>query len=186
MTGDGLVPRNTQPVTPEPRPAAGRTPALAPGRKPSNIERSDDAVKHCAHYSVGYVLRRNPEGALVPLPRLVSEMAWDKFFEEHPDQEARRARMDGITDLVESSICDLVAWEPDSGGVWFSLRGGDRHNAGFYHWYFLWSTKTGMVTVPERVKLINRFAASRWSSREQPLSQEAAAAEEQHDFFLHR
>ena len=92
--------------------------------------------------------------------------------------------MDGITRLAESSICDLVAWEPDSSGVWFSLRGGDRRNAGFYHWYFLWGTKTGMVTVPERVKPINRFAASRWSSREQPLSQEAAAAEEQHDVFL--
>jgi len=139
---------------------------------------------HCAHYSVGYVLRRNPQGALDPLPRLVSEMAWDKFFEEHPDQVPRRGRMAGITNLVESSICDLVAWEPDSSGVWFSLRGGARRNTGFYHWYFFWSTKTGMVTVPERVKLINRFAASRWSSGEQPLSQEAVAAEEQHYIFL--
>jgi len=41
-----------------------------------------------------------------------------------------------------------------------------------------------MVTVPERVKLINRSAASRWSSGEQPLSQDAAAAEEQHHVFL--
>ena len=139
---------------------------------------------HCAHYSVGYVLQRNPQGALDPLPRLVSEMAWDKFFEEHPDQVARRGRMAGITDLAESSLCDLVAWEPDSSGVWFSLRGGDRRNAGFYHWYFFWSTRTGTVTVPERVKLINRFAASRWGSGEKPLSQEAAAAEEQHAVFL--
>jgi hypothetical protein len=140
--------------------------------------------KHCVGYAVGYVLQRNPQGALDPLPRLVSEMAWDKFFEEHPDQVAKRGRMAGITRLAESSLCDLVAWEPDSSGVWFSLRGGDRRNAGFYHWYFLWSTRTGMVTVPERVRLINRFAASRWSSREQPLSQEAAAAEEQHYVFL--
>lgn len=139
---------------------------------------------HCAHYSVGYVLQRNPRGALEPLPRLVSEMAWDKFFEEHPDEVARRGRMAGITDLVASSICDLVAWEPDSSGVWFSLSGGDRRNAGFYHWYFFWSTKTGMVTVPERVKLINRYAASRWSNGAQPLSQEAVAAEEQHYVFL--
>jgi hypothetical protein len=139
---------------------------------------------HCAHYSVGYVLRRNPQGALDPLPRLVSEMAWDKFFEEHPDQVAKRGCMAGITDLVESSLCDLVAWEPDSSGVWFSLRGGDRRNAGFYHWYFFWSVEKGKVTVPERVKLINHFAASRWSGREQPLSQETVAAEEQHYVFL--
>jgi hypothetical protein len=38
--------------------------------------------------------------------------------------------------------------------------------------------------VPERVKLINRCAALRWGSGEQPLSQEAAAAEEQHAVFL--
>jgi hypothetical protein len=45
MTGDGLVPRNIPPATPEPRPAAGPTPALAP-KKHSNIEGSDDAVHH--------------------------------------------------------------------------------------------------------------------------------------------
>lgn len=69
-------------------------------------------------------------------------------------------------------------------GVWFSLRGGDRRDAGIYHWYFLWETKTGEAVVPERVKAINRFAAARWSGGDKIMSKDATAAEEQHYVFL--
>jgi hypothetical protein len=140
--------------------------------------------KYCTHYAVAFVLKRDDAKGFIPLPKLVSEMGWDKFFLENPDQVAKRGEMDGITDLVESSLCDLVAWEPDSSGVWFSLRGGDRRATGIYHWYFLLETRTGKVTVPEQVKAINRFAAARWNDDGKPLSEEALAAEAQHHLFL--
>ncbi len=140
--------------------------------------------KSCRGYAVAYVLQRDEAKGFIPMPKLVSEMGWDEFFKENPDQAANRGEMSGITRLSESSICDLVAWEPDSSAVWFSLRGGDRRDAGIYHWYFLWETKTGKVVVPERVKAINKQAAARWSSDENPLSKDAAAAEEQHYVFL--
>lgn len=140
--------------------------------------------KLCRGYTVAHVLQRDEKVGFKPLPKLVSEMGWDKFFEENPDLVAKRGEMTGITSYVEASLCDLVAWEPDSSGVWFSLRGGDRRAAGIYQWYFLWETKTGKVLVPERVKEINRFAAARWTPEDKLLSKEETVAEEQHWVFL--
>lgn len=142
--------------------------------------------KVCVGFAVGFVLKRDEKKGFIPLPKLVSEMGWDKYFEENPDQVAKRGEMSGITSLVEKSMCDLIAWEPDSSGVWFSLRGGDRRTEGIRDWYFLWETKTGQVVVPERVKIINRFAATRWNPDpdRKLLSKEAIAAEVQHYVFL--
>jgi hypothetical protein len=139
--------------------------------------------KYCRGYAVAFVLQRDEKKGFKPLPKLVSEMGWDLFFAQNPDQVSKRGEMDGITDLAESSLCDLVAWEPDSSGVWYSLRGGDRRAAGIYQWYFFWDAKTGKASVPDRVKAINRFAAARWGGGED-LSEDALAAEELHYLFL--
>ena len=60
MTGDGLVPRNTPPATPDPRPAA--PPAATPPRAKdsSNIQWLDDAVIHKARQAVVLLVNDGP------------------------------------------------------------------------------------------------------------------------------
>ena len=141
--------------------------------------------KVCAGYGVAYVLKRQQDDTLEPLPKAVSEMGWEEFFRQNPTLAKERGKMRGITDLGGSSICDLVGWEADSGGVWFSLRGGDRKGTGIYQWYFRWDASTGKVATPEAVGKINSFATARWGAvGNAALGAGQLAAEREHWRFL--
>lgn len=137
--------------------------------------------KFCTHFSVAYVLHRDEAHGFVPLPKLVSESGWDLFHKQNTHW--KRERMSGISD-IGGSICDLVAWEPDGSGVWFSLRGGDEKGKGIYHWYFLWDARNQKALTPGRVKTINQHAPARWNSDKYNFDKQWAAAEEQHVLFL--
>lgn len=184
MTGE----RGAHRIVPTPF-SDGKTSSLNASCQPGTGLVSPDArwvalqQKYCTSFAVAYVLQRDQEKGFKPLPKLVSELGWDKFLEGHPKLQEPRQRMDGITH-IGSSLCDLVAWEPDASGVWFSLRGGDRRGEGIYQWYFFWDAKTQQAVVPEAVKAINQFASSRWKSDGKTYAGAWAAAEEEHCLFL--
>ena len=173
-------------------------PAIFPGGETSNINAScyphDGLIspdarwvaldqKYCTSYAFAYILERDEAKGLKPLPKLVSEMGWDKFKEQNPKWQKKRERMAGITS-IGSSLCDLVAWKQDASGVWFSLRGGDKRGEGIYQWYFFWDAKTQEVIVPESVAKINQFANARWNSQGKTYAGAWAEAEKQHFLFL--
>ena len=149
MTGDGLVPRNTPPATPEPRPAAPPAATPPPAKDSSNIQWLDDAVMHKARQAAlekyRAVLKRHPQDPIV-MNRLACCLLETGNTDEArkiaedairlaPDRLGPKLLLGAILDARTNSVKmipyyqDLTTRFPKLGDAWGSL-GAHQFNAG--------------------------------------------------------